>query len=52
MEDPGSGLQCTYLPHVGLKNFELVDFVNYTKEDKDMYLLQCSQGLDLFLVLQ
>ena len=47
MEDPGTGLQCTYLPHVALKNFELVDFVNYSKDDKDMYLLQCSQGADL-----
>ena len=47
VEDPGTGLQCTYLPHVALKNFELVDFVNYSKDDKDMYLLQCSQGADL-----
>ena len=47
MEDPGTGLQCTYLPHVALKNFELVDFANYSKDDKDMYLLQCSQGGDV-----
>ena len=40
-----SALVCTYLPHVSLKSFELIDFVNYTKEEgKDMYLLQCSQG--------
>ena len=40
-----SDLVCTYLPHVALKSFELVDFVNFTKkEGKDMYLLQCSQG--------
>ena len=32
-----SDLVCTYLPHVSLKGFELVDFVNYTNEDgKDM----------------
>ena len=40
-----TNLVCTYLPHVALKGFELVDFVNFTKEEgKDMYLLQCSQG--------
>ena len=43
-----SDLVCTYLPHVSLKGFELVDFVNYTNEDgKDMYLLQCSQGISI-----
>ena len=42
-----SDLVCTYLPHVALKSFELVDFVNFTKkEGKDMYLLQCSQGIN------
>lgn len=45
-----SDLVCTYLPHVALKSFELVDFVNFTKkEGKDMYLLQCSQGKYLSL---
>lgn len=40
-----ANLVCTYLPHVSLKSFELIDFVNFTKEEgKDMYLLQCSQG--------
>ena len=40
-----TNLVCTYLPHVALKGFELVDFVNFTKDQgKNMYLLQCSQG--------
>ena len=47
IEKTDTGLQCTYLPHVSLKRFELVDFVNFTPDDKDMYLLQCSQGEDM-----
>ena len=38
-------MTCTYIPHVSLKSFNMIDFVNYVDDDKkDMYVLQCSQG--------
>ena len=39
-------MTCTFIPHVSLKSFNLIDFVNYVDDDKkDMYVLQCAQGL-------
>ena len=41
-----TGMTCTFIPHVSLKSFNLIDFVNYVDDDKkDMYVLQCAQGL-------
>ena len=47
IQKQGSSIQCTYLPHVALKTFEFVDFVNHTTEvGRDMYILECSQDFE------
>ena len=44
-EESGGTKKCTYLPHVSLKQFEFVDFVNYDADPKKvMFVLQCLQG--------
>ena len=44
-------MTCTYIPHVSLKSFNLIDFVNYVDDDKkDMYVLQCSQGMTMIWI--
>ena len=41
------GITCTYIPHVALKSFNLIDFVNFVDdESKEMYVLQCSQSFE------
>ena len=41
------GISCTYIPHVGLKAFNLIDFVNFVdSQSKEMYVLQCSQAFE------
>ena len=41
------GISCTYIPHVGLKAFNLIDFVNFVdSQSKEMYVLQCSPAFE------
>ena len=45
VEFAGTDIKCSYLPHVSLKQFNLMDFVIYTgSKDSYMYVLQCAQG--------
>ena len=45
IEFQSNSIKCRYLPHASLKKYNMMDFITFTgSADKDMYVLQCSQG--------
>ena len=51
VEFQGNVIKCRYIPHTSLKTQNMMDFITFTGNvDKEMYVLQCSQGLEKSLV--
>ena len=51
IEFQSNSIKCRYLPHASLKKYNMMDFITFTgNADKEMYVLQCSQGLEKSMV--